>query len=80
MPFTYGSPSDDAVILEGRTEQVRDADTLARFVESYDTKYSIRVDTGNPVYAVYSLRLEVAQTWSERAFPASAIRWRFAAE
>ncbi len=68
---------DEAVILEGRAECVTDGAELKRFADVYEKKYAFRVDTDNPMYGVYRLHPDVALTWSERAFQASATRWVF---
>lgn len=68
---------DDAVVLEGTATVVRDAAALRRFVEEYDRKYDIKVDTDNADYGVYALRPRQALAFREQDFPASATKWTF---
>jgi len=68
---------DDAVIIEGAVERLAGAEGLADFVDAYDAKYGIRVDTGDPAFGIYVLSPEVIFAWRERDFPHSATRWRF---
>jgi hypothetical protein len=67
---------DEAVILEGVVEEVRDSPELARFVDAYDEKYHIRPDTMEWA-VIYALRPQVAYAWRERDFSESATRWQF---
>jgi general stress protein 26 len=68
---------DDVVILEGAAERVTDPAVLARFADAYDVKYNIRLDTNDPNFGFYTLRLKVAMAWLEADFPTTATRWRF---
>ncbi|HLF05291.1 MAG TPA: pyridoxamine 5'-phosphate oxidase family protein [Dehalococcoidia bacterium] len=71
---------DDAAIIEGQVQRVRDRARLADFVAAYDAKYQIRPDVTNPNTGVYCLRPKAAFAWSERDFPNTATRWRFPAK
>lgn len=71
---------DDVVILEGRAEVLRDRPALERFVEVYDAKYGHRIDVDNPSFTVFALRPVCVLSWLERAFPATATRWRLDGE
>ena len=65
---------DDVVIVEGEIEQ-RPWDD--RVVDAYEAKYGYRVDTSKEMYGTYVFRPRVAQTWTEKGFPRSAVRWVF---
>ena len=73
---------EDAVILEGRAEQVNEPSLLRRINEVYGPKY----DWDRPMQECYALRPNVAFAWlcrgngpsSEKDFLGSATRWRFA--
>ena len=68
---------DDVVILEGRAERVSDQETLARMVDEYEKKYSIRFDPSDPNFGVYVVRPSTAYAWFEKSFQTSTTRWRF---
>ena len=74
--------ADEAVILEGTAEEIRDRDLWGRLAEPYDLKYggnlySILDSCGGNVYRVVP---EVAFAQDEHAedFAGSVTRWRFA--
>jgi len=66
---------DEAVILEGVVEELRDSARYSRFVDAYDEKYQVRPDAV-PSAVVYVLRPQVVYAWRERDFNESATRWR----
>lgn len=68
---------DDVVVIEGSIVIERDAAALRRFVDEYDRKYEIRVDTDKPDYGIYALHPQKALTFREQEFPASATKWTF---
>ena len=65
---------DDVVILEG--DAVR-SECPDRVREAYETKYAYRLEPGNSDTPLFAVRPRVAQTWRERDFPKSAVRWMF---
>lgn len=65
---------DDVVILEG--DAVR-SECPDRVREAYETKYAYRLEPGNSDTPLFAVRPRVAQTWRERDFPKSAVRWVF---
>lgn len=69
---------DDAVILEGRAEEVTDPLALDLVGEAYQTKYAWRLDPRASDQVVYKVRPRTAFTWLEKDFPHSATRWSFA--
>jgi len=66
---------DEAVILEGKVEALRDAPRFGRFADAYDAKYHVRPDA-IPTAVVYELRPQVVYAWREKDFTESATRWR----
>jgi len=64
---------DEAVILEGRPEQVSDRALLKQLDRLYFEKYAVHLDVG-VTYAVLPFK---ALAWSESDFPGSATRWEF---
>ncbi|HLZ68902.1 MAG TPA: pyridoxamine 5'-phosphate oxidase family protein [Dehalococcoidia bacterium] len=76
---------DDAVMVEGVVEELRDAALLAKGDAAYLAKY-IDPATGEGFHlaqveggdsGVYCLRPRLAQAWREANYPVSATRWRF---
>ncbi len=65
---------DETVILEGEVEE---AAGLERYLDAYEAKYAIRPDAAALGAAVYVLRPRVAQTWDERDYTGTAVRWLF---
>lgn len=67
---------DETVILEGKVAEEHDRETLVRFADAYDAKYSHRPnpDDRDPFYV---LRPQVAHTWRESDYPRTATRWIF---
>lgn len=68
---------DDVVIIEGRTEAVRDVGVLNIFADAYEMKYSFRPDVNSAEARVYRLYPKAAFAWREKDFPTSATRWSF---
>ena len=69
-------PGDEAVILEGTAEEVT-GPSLARFVETYNAKYSWELDPDEgPIYAVHPVVVFGFIEHSD-SFTATATRWRF---
>jgi pyridoxine/pyridoxamine 5'-phosphate oxidase len=69
---------DDVVIIEGSAERIRlKGASLEEFAKSYEKKYDIKVDFGNPDFAVYEVRPRTVYAWMEKDFPVSATRWKF---
>jgi hypothetical protein len=68
---------DEAVILEGVVERVRDQTQLVRFDDAYFLKYDVRPSSMGDDAGVYALRPAVALTWTEADFPTTATRWTF---
>ena len=68
-------PADDAIILEGPVERVRDAGLLREFAQQYKAKYAWDMDELNE--AVYSLRPKLAFAFATGDFTGSATRWTF---
>lgn len=76
---------DDAVMLEGVVEEVRDAGLAARADAAYSAKYpDPQTGAGYHLPAesdgdsgLYALRPRVCHAWREATFPTSATRWRF---
>jgi nitroimidazol reductase NimA-like FMN-containing flavoprotein (pyridoxamine 5'-phosphate oxidase superfamily) len=75
---------DEAVILEGRAEDLRDSAAYAEADAAYARKYP-NPEAGEGFHlpaepeddAVFRLRPRTVQGWRERDFPQSATRWRF---
>jgi len=72
---------DDAVILEGIAERVRDAATLARFNQAYGKKYKFfplgKGGKKKSLDPIYALHVRVAFNWIEKKFLVSPTRWVF---
>ena len=68
---------DDVVIMDGTLEVMRDAQTLERFNNEYDTKYSINPGAGGEAAPVFALTHRTVLAWMESDFPSTATRWRF---
>jgi len=68
-------PADDAIVLEGPVERVRDADLLREFARAYGAKYAEDMEGfSQPVYA---LRPKLAFAFASTDFVGSATRWTF---
>jgi general stress protein 26 len=69
---------DDVVILEGIVQIIREAALLKRADEAYFEKYQYHmVENVEAPGLVYRVQAQVAYTWFEKNFPASATRWKF---
>jgi general stress protein 26 len=68
---------DQAVIVEGRAEEVGDRSALEPFARAYKDKYGFRFDLDHPVGLVYRVRPGAVFGWRERDFPLTATRWLF---
>jgi general stress protein 26 len=68
---------DDVVVLEGVVQRATVDDVPADFVDVYEAKYDVRVDTSDPDFAFYQLRPVTVIAWQEADFPTSATRFRF---
>jgi nitroimidazol reductase NimA-like FMN-containing flavoprotein (pyridoxamine 5'-phosphate oxidase superfamily) len=69
---------DDVVIIEGSAERIKlKGGSLEEFAKLYANKYDIKVDFGNPDFAVYVVRARTVYAWMEKDFPKSATRWKF---
>jgi PPOX class probable F420-dependent enzyme len=68
---------DDAVIVEGAAQRVRDKALLARVDAAYKTKYRMGLRGIPGDVGVFMVRPKVVFAWRERDFPKSATRWRF---
>lgn len=68
---------DDALILHGRAEEVKDRDRLGRIDEAYGAKYKMRLTEAPGDLVVYALRPKLALAWRERDFNRRATRWTF---
>jgi hypothetical protein len=66
---------DEAVIVEGIVEQVRNPDVMTQVSTRYAAKYDLPEGLGD---SALMLRPRAAFAWFERDFPGSATRWRFA--
>ena len=70
---------DDVVIIDGDTVRVSEEGSLARFVDAFEDKYDIRLETGvsgaRQAMAVFRLDARAVLAWRERDFPATATRW-----
>jgi hypothetical protein len=68
--------ADEAVIVEGIAEVVRNPSTLERLTEVYTAKYAMSFPSNSGVYLV---RPRVVFGFIENAadFPGSATRWKF---
>ena len=67
----------EAVILEGRVEEVRDLAALGLYADEYHKKYGFRPDPADPGSRTYRLQPRVAFAWLESDFPRTATRWTF---
>jgi hypothetical protein len=68
---------DEAVILEGRVEEVANGAPLDRIVAPYTEKYGMPPPLEDLRNVVYGLRPSLVLAWREGDFPHSATRWRF---
>jgi hypothetical protein len=66
---------DDVVIVEGRAEQMADADLPADFVDDYERKYDYRVNPADPAVGFYLVRPQRILAWVEVDFPSSTTRF-----
>jgi nitroimidazol reductase NimA-like FMN-containing flavoprotein (pyridoxamine 5'-phosphate oxidase superfamily) len=68
--------ADEAVIVEGVAEEIKDAKALGRLARPYHAKY--KPWTLDPALGpVYAVRPRAAFAMHERRFPSAATRWRF---
>ncbi|MEX1071802.1 MAG: pyridoxamine 5'-phosphate oxidase family protein [Anaerolineales bacterium] len=65
---------DEAVILEGEVEAVKDQDLLKALDKSYEKKYGMGMQGPG---LIFHLKLQRAFAWREADFPNSATRWVF---
>jgi len=66
---------EEAVIIEGSAEEVKDAATLKRMAAAYGKKYKLDPRSmGEPIFRV---RSRVVFGFVEKTFPKTATRWRF---
>jgi len=66
---------EEAVIIEGRAEEVTNAPPLARFAASYMKKYKMDPrGMGEPIFLV---RPKTVFGFIEKSFSESATRWKF---
>lgn len=66
---------EEAVILDGSVEQVKDSDTLERVATAYKKKYKMDPrGMGEPIFIVKPMRVFGLV---EKSFPQSATRWTF---
>jgi pyridoxine/pyridoxamine 5'-phosphate oxidase len=78
LPYAVigSEPADDAIVLEGPVERVRDSALIRAFVQAYAAKYAEKMDDfSEPVYV---LRPKLAFAFSTTDFTGSATRWTFA--
>lgn len=70
---------NEAVIFEGRVEEVKDVALLRRMAEVYGAKYPGFTPSPEeePQNVYYALRPRVAFGWLERDYTNSATRWQF---
>jgi nitroimidazol reductase NimA-like FMN-containing flavoprotein (pyridoxamine 5'-phosphate oxidase superfamily) len=70
---------DDAVMLEGEVEEIKDKALLARIVDLYAVKYPpFRPDPDSePGNVFYGVKPQSVFAWQERDFPNTATRWKF---
>jgi nitroimidazol reductase NimA-like FMN-containing flavoprotein (pyridoxamine 5'-phosphate oxidase superfamily) len=65
---------EEAVIIEGAAEEVKDAPSLERVATAYKKKYKMDPRSmGEPIYAV---RPKTVFGFIEKSFPKSATRWK----
>src|SRR5262249_34489951 len=68
---------DEAVIMEGEAERIRDQNLFGRVDEAYKKKYRMGL-TGIPGdVGVFTVRPKVVFAWREKEFPKSATRCGF---
>jgi len=66
---------EEAVIVEGSAEEVKDATVLERFAAAYVKKYKMDPRSmGEPIFIVQP---HTVFGFIEKSFPTSATRWRF---
>jgi nitroimidazol reductase NimA-like FMN-containing flavoprotein (pyridoxamine 5'-phosphate oxidase superfamily) len=63
---------DEVVVLDGRAEEVQDAETFARVADIFEAKYDMRPPEDSPLFVV---RPPSAYTWTD--FQRTATRWVF---
>ncbi len=66
--------ADEAVIVEGRAEEVRDKALLARLLVTYMDKYGMGFPSDSPVFCI---RPRTVFGFTEYSLSESATRWRF---
>jgi nitroimidazol reductase NimA-like FMN-containing flavoprotein (pyridoxamine 5'-phosphate oxidase superfamily) len=69
---------DDAVMLEGKVEELTDTTVYAKVREVYGKKYPFTPEADlNPANYWFTLKLDTAFAWLEADFPRTATRWTF---
>ena len=68
---------DEAVIVEGRAEEVLEPGLLLQYVDLYEVKYNFRPDPDNKKEITFAVQPAVAFAWLEKDFPGGATRWKF---
>lgn len=66
----HSESGEDAIILEGRAEEVLDEAWQVRIDDAYEAKYGMR--HGTPVWR---LALKQAFAWEIKTYPTSATKW-----
>lgn len=66
--------ADEAVIVEGRAEAVRDGARLAALLINYTAKYDMGFPADSPVFCI---RPRIVFGFTEYSLSESATRWRF---
>jgi nitroimidazol reductase NimA-like FMN-containing flavoprotein (pyridoxamine 5'-phosphate oxidase superfamily) len=67
---------DEAVIVEGTAEEVRDVSIMEQVLSAYEKKYGLRPDLSALDSVFYVVKPRVVFGWLEPDFPESATRWR----
>ena len=68
---------DEAVIVEGKAQRVRDRALFTKVDEAYTRKYRMGLSGIPGDVGVFAVRPKVVFAWREKDFPKSATRWRF---
>lgn len=68
---------DDAVIVEGAAQRVRDKQQFAKVDVAYKKKYGMGLSGIPGDVGVFAVQPKVAFAWREKDFPKSATRWNF---
>jgi hypothetical protein len=70
----YNDDGEEAVIVEGLAEEVKEAGALERVAAAYKKKYKIDPRSiGEPIFIV---RPKTVFGFIEKSFPKSATRWK----